>query len=217
MGWKEAIWRGGGSDGAAADDVAPDGALDTEAPDLAAAPFVAGSAPSSATPSAILTADFATIYVQTNSVGNPAVDNILTAFAELADADDNSRKLAMGAVVKATGVIPTEVVATLASRDAALTMAVRVETEGASKRQAVRAGGLKGLEDDTAQRVAELKAEIAKLESTRDAKVAEVKRANDEDAKALEAFKARVAPEAARLSALRQFLATLAKPAASKK
>lgn len=211
MGFKELIWKGAGAEG----DPAPDSASTDATAEATAEPV---AAPSNGVPtSAVLTAEFGTIYARTGATGDPATDNLVAAFAELAGADDKSRQLAMSVAIRATGVDVSAVATTLAKREATLAAAERGETESAGKRAAAREAELKTLDGDTAAQVADLEAKIAALKGARDAKVAEVKAANDGDTRAFQTFHARVAPEVARLSALRQFLATLGKPSAPKK
>jgi hypothetical protein len=176
------------------------------APATAPAPV---SAPTTAAPAASGIGDFAPVYARTGAAGDARVDQVLAAFEAMKSAMPAPQlAIAIGATARAIGAEPAAVVDTLGKRLLALDAALADERRATTERQAARSAELataattveadiKAMEDKIAalrQRLATATGDIERQHAAEHARIAELDR--------------RARDEAARLTALRDFLRT---------
>jgi hypothetical protein len=216
--------------GAAPDDVS-DAAIEALAAEAAAkptsTPASVGPAPAgSPDPAAagsgdrLPDIDFTAIYTRTNTLGDPRVDQVLTAFEAMKAAMPAPQlAVAIGATAKAIGADPSAIVQTLTQRLSALDTTMTDEQRSATEREAARDAELA----TTTQKVhMEIDAMEHKCAAFRQQLAAATERVHHKTAAergVIAAFGAKARGEADRLKALRDFLAPpggAASPAAAK-
>jgi hypothetical protein len=157
--------------------------------------------------------DFAAVYAQTGTAGDPAVDQMLTAFEAMKPAMPAPQlAIALGATAKALHADPAAIVTTLGHRLAALDTTVSDEQRKADDREAARNAELETL---TQKVHAEIDAMEHKCAAFRQQLAAATERVHQKTAGergVIAAFDAKARGEADRLKALRDFLAPAAAP-----
>jgi hypothetical protein len=181
----------------------------TTAPPAAAAASAAAAAPASAVAPAgeRPEADFAAIYAKANTAGDPRVDQVLTAFEAMKAAMPPAQlAIAIGATASAIGADRNVIAETVARRLETIDAVVAAEQRGASQRRAARA---QELQAQTAAAHAEIEAAEARIAALRQQLAAATTAAQQQDAREqglASTFEHRAREEAARLTALRDFL-----------
>jgi hypothetical protein len=167
--------------------------------------------PAAAPDAALPEIDFAAVYAQTGTAGDPAVDQMLTAFEAMKPAMPAPQlAVALGATAKALHADPAAIVTTLGHRLAALDTTVSDEQRKADDREAARNAELETL---TQKVHAEIDAMEHKCAAFRQQLAAATERVHQKTAGergVIAAFDAKARGEADRLKALRDFLAPAA-------
>jgi hypothetical protein len=192
---------------------APAPALSSASLSPASASAASAAAAASGVTSDAAAPDFAAIYARTNSAGDPRVDQVLAAFEAMKAAMPPAQlAIAVGATASAIGADRKGIADTVARRLEAIDAVVASEQRGAAQRQADRASKLAAA---TAAAQAEIEAAEARIAALRQQLAAATASAQQHDAREqglATAFEHRAREEAARLVALRDFLA---RPAAA--
>ena len=152
--------------------------------------------------------DFAAIYARTNTAGDPRVDQVLAAFEAMKAAMPPAQlAIAIGATAAAIGADRKSITDTVARRLEAIDAVVAAEQRGAAQRRATRTAELAAA---TTAATAEIEAAEARIAALRQQLAAATASAQQHDAREqglATAFEHRARDEAARLIALRDFLA----------
>jgi len=151
--------------------------------------------------------DFAAIYTKANTAGDPRVDQVLTAFEAMKTAMPPAQlAIAIGATATAIGVDRKAIAETVARRLETIDAVVAAEQRGVAGRRDARAQQLAAA---IAAAHAEIEAAEARIAALREQLAAATAAAQQRDAHEqglASTFEHRAREEAARLTALRDFL-----------
>jgi hypothetical protein len=152
--------------------------------------------------------DFAAIYTQTHSAGDPRVDQVLTAFEAMKAAMPAPQlAVAIAATTKAIGADPASIVATLTQRLSALDTTVADERRKAAEREAARSAELEATTKKVQMEIEAMEHKIAALRRQLGAATESIQHKTAGERGVIAGLDARARGEADRLKALRDFLA----------
>ncbi|HEY0195737.1 MAG TPA: hypothetical protein VGC42_31700, partial [Kofleriaceae bacterium] len=152
--------------------------------------------------------DFAAVYAQTTSAGDPSVDQMLTAFEAMKPAMPAAQlAVAISATAKALGADPAAIVGTLDRRLTALDTTLAEEQRKADEREAARGAELATLTQKVHMEIDAMEHKCAAFRQQLAAATERVHAKTASEHEVIAAFADRARGEADRLAALRDFLA----------